>query len=52
MNAFPPMTGPRTRLRGLGEGVRFRDIPDLQAVTPSHWVAPSTDETLMTESIA
>ncbi|MGC5221766.1 ABC transporter ATP-binding protein [Micromonospora sp. DT81.3] len=52
MNAFPPMAGPRTRLQGLGEGVRFRDIPDLQAVTPSHWVAPSTDENLITEAIA
>jgi peptide/nickel transport system ATP-binding protein len=52
MNAFPPMAGPRTRLRGLGEGVRFRDIPDLQAVTPTHWVAPSTDDDLITEAIA
>jgi len=52
MNAFPPMTGQRTRLKGLGEGVRFRDIPDLKAVTPTHWVAPSTDENLITEAIA
>jgi len=52
MNAFPPMSGPRTRLRGLGEGVRFRDIPDLEAVTPDHWVAPSTDDNLITEAIA
>jgi peptide/nickel transport system ATP-binding protein len=52
MNAFPPMNGPRTRLKGLGEGVRFRDIPDLQAVTPTHWVAPSTDDNLITEAIA
>ena len=52
MNAFPPMTGPRTRLRGLGEGVRFRDIPDLEAVTATHWVAPSTDDNLITEAIA
>ena len=52
MNAFPPMAGPRTRLRGLGEGVRFRDIPDLEAVTPTHWVAPSTDDNLITEAIA
>ena len=52
MNAFPPMTGPRTRLRGLGEGVRFRDIPDLVAVTPTHWVAPSTDPDLITEALA
>ena len=52
MNAFPPMTGPRTRLRGLGEGVRFREIPDLEAVTPTHWVAPSTDDNLITEAIA
>jgi peptide/nickel transport system ATP-binding protein len=52
MNAFPPMAGPRTRLRGLGEGVRFRDIPDLQSVTPTHWVAPSTDADMITEAIA
>ena len=52
MNAFPPMTGARTRLRGLGEGVRFRDIPDLEAVTPTHWVAPSTDDNLISEAIA
>ena len=52
MNAFPPMTGPRTRLRGLGEGVRFRDIPDLVAVTPTHWVAPRTDADLITEALA
>lgn len=52
MSAFPPMTGPRTRLHGLGEGVRFRDIPDLEAVTPTHWVAPSTDDTLITEAIS
>jgi len=52
MNAFPPMTGPRTRLRGLGEGVRFRDIPDLVAVTPTHWVAPSTVADLITEALA
>jgi peptide/nickel transport system ATP-binding protein len=52
MNAFPPMGGPRTRLRGLGEGVRFRDIPDLEAVTPTHWVAPSTDDDLISEVIA
>jgi peptide/nickel transport system ATP-binding protein len=52
MNAFPPMAGPRMRLRGLGEGVRFRSIPDLEAVTPTHWVAPSTDDDLITEAIA
>ncbi|MDN3494914.1 ABC transporter ATP-binding protein [Planococcus sp. APC 4015] len=52
MSAFPPMTGPRTRLHGLGEGVRFRDIPDLEPVTPTHWVAPSTDDTLITEAIS
>jgi peptide/nickel transport system ATP-binding protein len=52
MNAFPPMAGPRTRLRGLGEGVRFRDIPDLEAVTPTHWVAPTTDDNLISEAIA
>lgn len=52
MSAFPPMAGPRTRLHGLGEGVRFRDIPDLEAVTPTHWVAPSTADTITTEAIA
>lgn len=52
MNAFPPMSGPRTRLRGLGEGVRFRDIPDLAPVTPTHWVAPSDDDSLITEALS
>jgi len=52
MNAFPPMSGPRTRLKGLGEGVRFRDIPDLAPVTPTHWVAPSDDDSLITEALS
>ena len=52
MNAFPPMSGPRTRLQGLGEGVRFRDIPDLAPVTPTHWVAPSDDDSLITEALS
>lgn len=52
MNAFPPMSGPRTRLQGLGEGVRFRDIPDLERLTPTHWVAPSDDDSLTMEAIA
>lgn len=41
MNAFPPMSGPRTRLHGLGEGVRFTRIPDLVEVAPGHWSAPA-----------
>lgn len=52
MNAFPPMSGPRTRLQGLGEGVRFRDIPDLEPLTPTHWVAPSAGDPLITETIS
>lgn len=52
MNAFPPMSGPRARLQGLGEGVRFRDIPDLEQVGPTHWVAPSDGAALMTETIS
>lgn len=52
MNAFPPMSGPRTRLQGLGEGVRFRDIPDLEQAGPTHWVAPSDDDSLITETIS
>jgi peptide/nickel transport system ATP-binding protein len=52
MNAFPPMAGPRTQLRGLGEGVRFRDIPDLAQLTPTHWVAPSNDISKITETIS
>lgn len=52
MNAFPPMSGPRARLQGLGEGVRFRDIPDLEQVGPTHWVAPSDGASLMTETIS
>lgn len=49
MNAFPPMSGPRTRLRGLGEGVRFHDIPDLVPVGPGHWVAPTSGDANLTE---
>ena len=30
----------RTPLVGLGEGVRFTDIPDLREEQPGHWVAP------------
>ena len=51
MNAFPPMSGPRTRLRGLGEGVRFHDIPDLVEVAPGHRVAPISDESPLTKAI-
>jgi peptide/nickel transport system ATP-binding protein len=40
IDAFPPLTGPRVPLRGLGEGVRFADIPDLHEERPGHWVAP------------
>jgi peptide/nickel transport system permease protein len=40
MNAFPPLTGPRTELRGLAHGVRFTDIGDLVEVVGGHWVAP------------
>ncbi|MFF8188719.1 ABC transporter ATP-binding protein [Microbacterium sp. NPDC016588] len=50
MNAFPPMTGPRVPLRGLGEGIRFRDIPDLIPVGPDHWVAPTADQAPLTEA--
>lgn len=52
MNAFPPMSGPRTQLKGLGEGVRFRDIPDLVPVTSTHWVAPSDDDSLIMEALS
>ena len=40
IDAFPPLTGPRIPLRGLGEGVRFTDIPDIHEQRPGHWVAP------------
>ncbi|HIW31054.1 MAG TPA: ABC transporter ATP-binding protein [Candidatus Luteococcus avicola] len=40
MNAFPPLTGPRKPLSGLGEGRRFSDIGDLVETSPGHWVAP------------
>lgn len=49
MNAFPPMSGPRTRLRGLGEGVRLPAIPDLVPVGADHWVAPLTGDQPVTE---
>lgn len=50
MNAFPPMSGPRHRLTGLGEGVRFQDIPDLVSVGPGHWVAPVDGNAHLTEA--
>jgi len=40
IDAFPPLTGPRIPLTGLGEGVRFTNIPDLHQERPGHWVAP------------
>lgn len=43
MNAFPPLTGPRVALRGLGEGVRLKRISDLERVSPDHFVAPTLD---------
>ncbi|MDF1489362.1 ABC transporter ATP-binding protein [Tessaracoccus caeni] len=46
MNAFPPMSGPRVPLRGLGEGVRLGAIPDLVEVRPGHFVAPAGDTNL------
>lgn len=49
MNAFPPMSGPRTRLRGLGEGIRFHDIPDLVQVGPDHFAAPVAGESPLPE---
>ncbi|NMD46371.1 MAG: hypothetical protein GYA85_06360 [Propionibacterium sp.] len=44
MGAFPPITGPRVPLRGLGEGVRLTRIADLEPVGPNHWAAPVSDE--------
>ncbi|MBG6085024.1 ABC transporter ATP-binding protein [Zhihengliuella flava] len=41
MGAFPPITGPRVRLTGLGEGVRFTSIGDLEEVAEYHFVAPA-----------
>jgi len=41
VDAFPPLTGPRVPLTGLGEGVRFTNIPDLHEERPGHWVAPT-----------
>ncbi len=43
MSAFPPLTGPRTTLRGLGEGTRFTHIPELEQVATNHFVAPTKD---------
>lgn len=40
INAFPPLHGPNRPLTGLGEGVRFTEIPDLREEAPGHWVAP------------
>lgn len=40
IGAFPPLHGPNVPLAGLGEGVRFTNIPDLREERPGHWVAP------------
>jgi peptide/nickel transport system ATP-binding protein len=32
---------------GLGEGVRFTDIPDLREEAPGHWVAPVPVDTVI-----
>ena len=40
LGAFPSITGPREKLAGLAEGVRFTDIGDLVEVVPGHFVAP------------
>jgi ABC-type dipeptide/oligopeptide/nickel transport system ATPase component len=45
INAFPPMHGPVVELTGLGEGVRFTDIPDLVEVSPGHLAALDPSET-------
>lgn len=50
MNAFPPLSGPRVPLLGLGEGVRLGTVPDLVEVSPGHFVAPSTDSILPKEA--
>lgn len=47
MNAFPPITGERVELRGLGEGVRLRRIDNLAPVGLNHWAAPISDEDRM-----
>lgn len=39
MNAFPPLSGPRVPLVGLGEGKRFSQIGELREVRPNHLVA-------------
>jgi len=44
MNAFPPITGPRVPLRGLGEGVRLTRVGDLQPVGHNHWSAAVSHE--------
>lgn len=42
LGAFPAITGPRVRLSGLSEGVRFTEIGDLEDIGAGHLVAPST----------
>lgn len=44
MNAFPPISGPRVPLRGLGEGVRLTRVGDLQPVGHNHWSAAISNE--------
>lgn len=52
MNAFPPLTGPRLPLKGLGEGVRFARLPDLKEFTPDHLVAPVGDDDIDKAALA
>lgn len=41
MGAFPPISGPRVKLTGLSEGVRFTEIGDLEDTGGGHFVAPT-----------
>lgn len=64
MNAFPPLTGPRTHLTGLSDAPAEADgspasigfdplaIPDLVEVRPGHWVAPAQGDAPRVEPVA
>ncbi|GAA3708893.1 ABC transporter ATP-binding protein [Zhihengliuella alba] len=51
MGAFPPISGPRVKLTGLSEGVRFTEIGDLEDTGGGHFVAPTDSTHLEREAL-
>jgi len=46
LGAFPPLRGPKVKLTGLAEGVKFTNVQDLEDIGEGHWVAPSNQPVL------